>query len=59
VGGLLRLDDPVSVYRFCSDAKKAAAFFKNSRSKRNSAEPIADTGAALNASYPTISSFVT
>src|ERR1700739_1506695 len=37
VGGLLRLDHPVGLYRFCSETKKAAAFFKNSRSKRNSA----------------------
>src|SRR6476660_4806617 len=37
VAGLLRLDHPVGLYRFCSETKKAAAFFKNSRSKRNSA----------------------
>src|SRR3954452_15447132 len=37
VVGLLRLDHPVGHYRFCSETKKAAAFFKNSRSKRNSA----------------------
>src|SRR6202007_224881 len=37
VGGLLRLDHPVAFYRLCSETKKAAAFFKNSRSKRNSA----------------------
>ena len=37
VVGLLRLDHPVGFYRLCSETKKAAAFFKNSRSKRNSA----------------------
>src|SRR5258705_6070313 len=37
VRGLLHLDHPVGLYRFCSETKKAAAFFKNARSKRNSA----------------------
>jgi hypothetical protein len=37
VAGLLRFDHPVGFHRLCSQAKKAAAFFQNSWSKRNSA----------------------
>jgi hypothetical protein len=37
VAGLLPLDHSVSFYRLRSETKKAAAFFKNSRFKRNSA----------------------